>query len=113
MQDTKTDKDTKATTTYAQASLKKVIGEIDADKDGGVSRSEWRLAQRKDWFHIWLWPAIGAMATCFIFMIGFRDTHRSTDAKEPQEGPAESETITPPEATDTGAPHQDDPPGEY
>ena len=101
------------TTTYAQASLKKVIGEIDADKDGGVSRSEWRLAQRKDWFHIWLWPAIGAMATCFIFMIGFRDTHRSTDTEEPQEGSVESETITPPEATDTGAPHQDDPPGEY
>ena len=79
-------------TTYTQASLKQVIEEIDADKDGKVSRGEWRLAQRKDWFHIWLWPAIGAVATCLIFIVGFHDTGRSTDVEEPSEATGE---ITP------------------
>jgi hypothetical protein len=44
----------------------------DVNGDGAVSREEWRAAQRKDWFHIWLWPALAALATCALFWVGFR-----------------------------------------
>jgi hypothetical protein len=43
------------------------------DKDGIVTRPEWRLAQRADWFYIWLWPAIAAGVTLVFFWFGFRD----------------------------------------
>ena len=51
--------------------LKNAAVQADGDKNGDVSRVEWRVAQRKDWFHIWLWPALGAAATCLIFIVGF------------------------------------------
>ena len=60
-------------TTYAKTDLKTALTQADANDDGKVSRTEWRTAQRKDWYYIWLWPAIGAGVTCLIFMVGFRE----------------------------------------
>ncbi len=43
------------------------------DPDGSVSRHQWRVALRSDWFYIWLWPAVMAGATLLFFLLGFRD----------------------------------------
>ena len=49
----------------------------DLDGDGQVTRLEWRTAQRKDWFHIWLWPAHrGSFVTCGLFWVGFKSPAR-------------------------------------
>jgi len=78
-------------TTYAKADLKIALAQADANDDGEVSRAEWRVAQRKDWYYIWLWPAIGAAVTCLIFMVGFReeqpaDTNASPDPADSSAG---------------------------
>ncbi len=58
---------------YAKADLAEAVKKADANSDGKVTRLEWRVAQRKDWFHIWLWPALGALASMILFWLGFRD----------------------------------------
>ncbi|MEO1996544.1 MAG: MFS transporter, partial [Planctomycetaceae bacterium] len=60
-------------TTYSVAALQKAVQDADLDKSGGNTREEWRTAQRKDWFFIWLWPAIGGLLTCGLFYVGFTD----------------------------------------
>ncbi|MBS0262320.1 MAG: MFS transporter [Planctomycetes bacterium] len=62
----------KTSKTYQQADLAEALKQADLSGDGQVSREEWRKAQRKDWFHIWLWPALAALATCGVFWVGFR-----------------------------------------
>jgi hypothetical protein len=39
----------------------------------GVTRAQWRAAQAHRWQSIWLWPALMAAVTCFLFQIGFHD----------------------------------------
>ena len=71
-------------TTYSVAALQQAAKEADQDQDGKTSRGEWRTAQRKDWFYIWLWPGIGALVTCILFIVGFRQSAGSTEtAQEP------------------------------
>ena len=43
------------------------------DTQAGMSRSEWRAAQAHNWPKIWLWPALMAVATALVFMLGFHD----------------------------------------
>ena len=52
-----------------------VEGAIKADRnaDGKIDRQEWVIARRRQWPFIWLWPAAGALVTCIIFVIGFRE----------------------------------------
>jgi hypothetical protein len=38
-----------------------------------VTRAEWNIARRRQWPAIWLWPAAGALITCVIFVVGFRE----------------------------------------
>jgi nucleoside transporter len=57
---------------FKREDLAAALKKADLDGDGKVSRGEWRVAQRKDWFHIWLWPAIAALVTCGLFWVGFR-----------------------------------------
>jgi hypothetical protein len=66
------DAKTKTSTIYLRDDLIAVAKAADRDRDGKVSRNEWRQAQNHDWFHIWLWPAIAAAVTCGLFLIGFR-----------------------------------------
>lgn len=60
-------------THYDHASL--VEGAIKADRnaDQKIDRQEWAIARRRQWPFIWLWPAAGALITCIIFVIGFRE----------------------------------------
>ena len=67
-----TDAKTGGGRSYARDDLAAAVRKADLNGDGKVSRVEWRLAQRKDWFHIWLWPAIAALVTCGLFWVGFR-----------------------------------------
>ncbi len=67
-----TDAKTGGSRTYAREDLAAAAKKADWNNDGKVSREEWRVAQRKDWFHIWLWPAIAALVTCGLFWVGFR-----------------------------------------
>jgi len=60
-------------TVFKADDLKAAIAAADLDKDGKVTRAEWRTAQQKDWFHIWLWPALMALATLAVFWLGFRE----------------------------------------
>ncbi|HEV8002656.1 MAG TPA: MFS transporter [Planctomycetaceae bacterium] len=60
-------------THYDHAGLVEAVTRADKNNDGGVSRSEWVIARRRQWPAIWLWPAAGALVTCVIFVIGFRD----------------------------------------
>ncbi|MEX0703299.1 MAG: MFS transporter [Planctomycetales bacterium] len=60
-------------TIYDRTSFVAAIRAADANGDGAVDRGEWRDAQEHRWFHIWLWPAIWAGATCAIFWFGFRE----------------------------------------
>lgn len=62
---------------YTGAALAEAVKKADANGDGKVTRPEWRSAQARDWFHIWLWPALGALATLILFWLGFRDPARS------------------------------------
>lgn len=65
--------DTKDDVTYKGDDIRKVFPTIDADKDGTITRSEWRSAQAHDWKEIWRWPAIMAAVTCLLFWLGFHD----------------------------------------
>ena len=67
-----TDEKTKGTRGYTRDDLAAAMKQADLNGDGVVSREEWRTAQRKDWFHIWLWPALAALVTCGLFWMGFR-----------------------------------------
>lgn len=67
-----TDSKTKGTRSYARDDLAAAMKKANPTGDGKLKRSEWRAAQSKDWYHIWLWPAIAALVTCGIFWIGFR-----------------------------------------
>jgi hypothetical protein len=67
-----TDEKTTGTRAYMRDDLAAAMKKADLDGDGTVSREEWRIAQRKDWFHIWLWPALAALVTCGLFWVGFR-----------------------------------------
>lgn len=75
-----TDEKTKGTKTFSRDDLATAMKKADLNGDGVVSREEWRTAQRKDWFHIWLWPALAALVTCGLFWIGFK-----SPAKQPEE----------------------------
>ncbi len=68
-----TDDDAGISTTYAMDSLTAAIEGADQDKDGQVTRTEWRAAQQHGWPEIWFWPAIAALGTCVLFWVGFRD----------------------------------------
>ena len=58
---------------FPKGSLYNGIVLADANKDGKTTREEWRIAQRDDWFKIWLVPGIAAAVTLALFWIGFRD----------------------------------------
>jgi len=67
-------------TVYKAEDLRAAIAAADRDQDGKVTRAEWRGAQQKDWFHIWLWPALMALATLVVFWLGFREPARNATA---------------------------------
>ena len=73
-----TDEKTKGSRTYARSDLAAAMKKADLDGNGVVSRLEWRTAQRKDWFHIWLWPALAALVTCGLFWVGFKSPAKAT-----------------------------------
>ena len=77
-----TDPATKATKSFVRVDLADALKLADKNGDGKISREEWRTAQQKDWFHIWLWPAIAALVTCAVFWFGFRATPLSTAKME-------------------------------
>jgi hypothetical protein len=60
-------------THYDHASFVEAVTRADKNGDGAVDRSEWNIARRRQWPAIWLWPAAGALVTCVIFVIGFRE----------------------------------------
>jgi hypothetical protein len=60
-------------TIYDHASFVEAVTKADRSGDGEVTRTEWNIARRRQWPQIWLWPAVGALVTCVIFVIGFRD----------------------------------------
>jgi hypothetical protein len=72
------DEKTKGSRSYAREDLAAALKKADLNGDGSVSHEEWRNAQRKDWFHIWLWPALAALATCALFWVGFRSPPAGT-----------------------------------
>ncbi len=59
--------------TYSPEALAEAFTLADADENGQVTRSEWRVAQRNEWPQIWFWPAVGAAATLVFFWLGFHD----------------------------------------
>lgn len=75
---TDVDPKTEAKMIYDRDDLVSAVTQADLNKDGKVSRVEWRRAQGHDWFHIWLWPAIAAAVTCGLFWIGFRAPPRKS-----------------------------------
>ncbi|MBI3865347.1 MAG: MFS transporter [Planctomycetia bacterium] len=77
-----TDAATKGSRTFAKADLVATLKQADRDNDGKISREEWRVAQRKDWFHIWLWPALAALVTCGLFWVGFKAPSTTTEKLE-------------------------------
>ncbi|MGD9644999.1 MAG: nucleoside permease [Pirellulales bacterium] len=52
------------------------------DGEAGLTRPEWRQAQRYDWRMIWLWPALMAAGTLIFFWVGFRDKLTSSQTDE-------------------------------
>lgn len=68
-----TDEKSKNRTIMKKADLAAAVEAADSNKDGKVSRVEWRKAQEHVWFYIWLWPAVGAFVTCLLFLVGFRN----------------------------------------
>ena len=49
----------------------------DTNKDGKIDRPEWVLARQRQWFQIWIIPALAALATCIVFWIGFKDPKKT------------------------------------
>jgi nucleoside transporter len=70
---TETDPILNTETHYDHASFAEAVTRADQNSDGEVSRTEWVIARRRQWPAIWLWPAAGALITCVIFVIGFRE----------------------------------------
>jgi nucleoside transporter len=70
---TETDKILGTVTHYDHDSLAEGVVRADRNGDGKTDRPEWMMARRRRWPFIWLWPAAGALVTCIIFVIGFRD----------------------------------------
>jgi hypothetical protein len=70
---TEIDKAQGTETHYNHDSLAEGVVRADRNGDGKVDRTEWVIARRRQWPFIWLWPAAGALVTCIIFVIGFRD----------------------------------------
>jgi nucleoside transporter len=70
-------KDETTKVTYSKGALAAALKAADSNDDGRVSRTEWRIAQRNGWFHIWLWPAIAAAGTLVFFWLGFHDKPRT------------------------------------
>jgi len=68
-----TDKILGTVTKYDHNSLAEGVVRADRSGNGEVNRTEWVIARRRRWPQIWLWPAAGALITCIIFVIGFRD----------------------------------------
>jgi nucleoside transporter len=68
-----TDKAQGTVTKYDRASLVEGAYKADRNADGKIDRQEWVIARRRQWPFIWLWPAAGALITCVIFVIGFRE----------------------------------------
>jgi nucleoside transporter len=60
-------------THYDHASFVEAVTRADANNDGEVTRTEWVMARRRQWPFIWLWPAAGALITCALFVVGFRE----------------------------------------
>ena len=61
---------------YSKSAMAEAITAADkqfGNGDGGLTRAEWRIAQRHDWRMIWLWPALMAGGTLIFFWFGFRD----------------------------------------
>lgn len=87
------DKDSGSKTIYHQESLVSALKAADeaGNGDGKVDRTEWRKAKRNGWFMIWMWPALGALATCGLFWIGFSNPRDP----EIEEGMAEEATMGP------------------
>ncbi len=81
---TEIDKSQGTETHYNHDSLAEGVVRADRNGDGKVDRTEWVIARRRQWPFIWLWPAAGALVTCVIFVIGFRD--RVTTAGEENVG---------------------------
>ena len=73
------DEKTKGSRSYARDDLAAAMKKADLNSDGVVSREEWRTAQSKDWFHIWLWPALAALVTCGLFCVGFKSPAKARD----------------------------------
>ena len=73
------DEKTKGSRSYARDDLAAAMKNADLNSDGLVSRTEWRTAQSKDWFHIWLWPALAALVTCGLFWVGFKSPAKARD----------------------------------
>lgn len=68
-----TDETLGTVTHYDHASLVEAVTRADLNGDEVVSQSEWAIARRHQWPGIWLWPAAGALITCIVFIIGFRE----------------------------------------
>jgi nucleoside transporter len=68
-----TDKVLGTVTTYNHNSLVEGVIKADRNGNGKVDRSEWVKARERQWPYIWLWPAAGALVTCILFVIGFRE----------------------------------------
>ncbi|HJT36405.1 MAG TPA: MFS transporter [Pirellulales bacterium] len=58
---------------YDGLDIRSAFHVIDDDRDGSISRAEWRAQQAHDWTWIWRWPAWMAAITCLIFLFGFND----------------------------------------
>ncbi len=73
------DEKTKGSRSYTRDDLAAAMKKADLNGDGLVSYEEWRTAQSKDWFHIWLWPALAAFVTCGLFWVGFKAPAKARD----------------------------------
>lgn len=78
--DTITDDSGKETRYFLGKDVAKVLKDFDEDKDGRITRAEYRKAQRDDWLKIWLWPAGGAAVALIFFWLGFHDKVATRDA---------------------------------
>jgi len=70
------------TNRFARSDFVALLKQVDADRDGRVTRPEWRAAQAHRWPVIWLWPLVLALVTGVLFFIGFHD-NRQTTAESP------------------------------